>query len=207
MPISIDAIRLVYPITNPETGITKDTIINQLRAVAPNMQSDHMTHTRWKHGIKWDRVATGINVVIPWPEVEAPEYVTHEKDTPRDKAEERTFYYNLLSPPMPSQVLDELRNKYSKFRTRHEEEYIAKKEAEAARKKGIHSMLTSMQTPLEEFHAKQKELKEARGEPQLTDDMLEKLGQIIAQSKAVSLGNAGVTEVTSESSKTTSPAS
>lgn len=204
MPISINAVRLVYPITNPETGVTKDTIINQLKAVAPNMQSEQMTHKRWEYGIKWDRLAPGINVVIPWPEVETPEFTTHDIDTPRDKAEDRTFHYNLLTAPMPPQVLNELRNPYSRFRTRHEPEYIAKKEAEEARKKGTHFMFKSMLTPLDEFHAKKKELKEARGEPELTEDMLEKLGQIIAKTKAVSLKDAGVTEVSSGSAEPSS---
>lgn len=206
MPISIGAIRLVYPITNPETGITKDTIIRQLKAIPPNMQSENMSLDRWEHGYKWDRVAPGINVVIPWPEIEAPEYTTKAADTPRDQVEDRTFYYNLLSSPMPSEILDELRNKYSRFRTRHEPWYVAKKEAEAARKKGDHTLVQSMQTPLDEFHAKQRELKEARGEPQLTDEMLEKLGEIIAKTKAVSLEDAGATEVSSSSSTTTKPA-
>lgn len=210
MPISIGAIRLVYPITDPETGVTKDTIINQLRAVPPNMQSEHMTHARWEYGIKWDRLAPGINVVIPWPDGDAPEFKTHEIDTARDKAEDRTFYYNLLSSPMPTPIIDELRNKYSRFRTRHEPGYIAKKEAEDAKKKGTHAMRQSMMTPLDEFHAKKKELKEARGEPELTDDMLEKLGQIIAKTKTTSLEDAGLTEVASgsaepSSSTTTTP--
>lgn len=208
MPISIGAIRLVYPITDSETGMTKDAIINELRAIAPNMDSEHMSYNRWEYGVKWDRVASGINVTIPWPEVQAPEFTTHEVDTPRDVAEDRTFHYNLLTPPMPPKILDELRNRYSRFRTRHEEEYVAKKEAQEARKKGTHAMLQSMMTPLDEFHAKNRELKAARGEPQLTDDMLEKLGQIIAKTKAVTLEDAGVTEISSgsaESSSTTKP--
>ena len=209
MPLSIASVRLVYPITNPETGVTKDTIIHQLKAVPPNMQSDNMSLDRWEHGYKWDRLAPGINVVIPWPEVDVPETVTRDCDTARDKVEDRTFFYNLLSAPMPTEIVDELRNKYSRFRTRHEPWYVAKKEAEAAQKKGSHALLQSMQTPLEEFHAKQKALKEAEGEPQLTDEMLEKLGAIIAQTKAVSLEDAGVTEVSSASQNpsgtTTSP--
>lgn len=196
MPLSVSSIRLVYPITNPETGITRDVIINQLKAVPPNMQSESMSYDRWEYGRKWDRLAPGINVVIPWPEVEAPKYETWDADTTREIVEGRSFYYNLLSSPMPPSVIDELRNKFSKFRTRHEPWYIAEKEAEEARKKGGHALLQSMQTPLEEFHAKQKQLKDARGEPELTDDMLEKLGEIIAKTKTASLEDAGVSEVT-----------
>ncbi|KAF7554412.1 hypothetical protein G7046_g6819 [Stylonectria norvegica] len=196
MPISIGSIRLVYPLTNPETGITRDVVINQLKAVPPNMSSPNMNFDRWDFGKKWDRLVPGINVIIPWPEVKAPEESTKEGDTIRTQVEERTFYYNLLSPPMPEMVLDELRNKYSKFRTRHEGWYVMQKEAEAAAKKARHETAQSMMTPLMEFHAHQKELKLARGEPELSEEMLEKLGAIIAQKKEEALKMAGVSEET-----------
>lgn len=202
MPISVASIRLVYPLTNPETGVTKDTMINQLKAIPPNMQSENMSLDRWEFGNKWDRVIPGLNVVIPWPEVEVPKYEAKDADTPREKVEDRTFYYNLISPPMPVQIIDELRNKYSKFRTRHEPAYIAKKEAEEALKNGNRMLLQSMMTPLDEFHAKQREIKEARGELVLSEDMLEKIGEIIAKTKAVNLENAGATE---EAPKDTPP--
>ncbi|KAF4464559.1 KOW motif containing [Fusarium albosuccineum] len=195
MPLSIGSIRLVYPITNPETGVTRDVVINQLKAVAPNMKSPNMTLDRWENGKKWDRLVPGINVVIPWPAVEAPEEQTHPGDTIREKVEDRTFYYNLLSPPMPEPVIDELRNKFSKFRTRHEEWYVQQKEAEEAAKRAREETVLSMQTPLQEFHAQQRELRAAQGEPELSDEMLEKLGAIIAQKKETALKNAGVSQV------------
>ncbi|KAL6852652.1 hypothetical protein ACO1O0_007200 [Amphichorda felina] len=198
LPISIDAVRLVYPITDPKTGVTRDSIIRELKAIPPNMQSENMTLDRWEHGNKWDRVVPGINVVIPWPEVKVPEYVTQDADTTREQVEDRTFYYNLLSPPMPSPVLDELRNKYSRFRTRHEGWYIAQKMSEVEAKKKRHELLVSMQSPAAELGIRNQEVKAAKGEPELTDEMLEKLGQIIAQTKAASLEDAGVTEVTLE---------
>ena len=196
MPLSIDSIRLVYPIENPETGVVRDVVINQLKAVPPNMQSPNMSYERWEYGKKWDRLVPGINVVIPWPEVQAPEFESTKADTLRAEVEDRTFYYNLLSPPMPESVLAELRNKYSKFRTRHEAWYVQKKEAEAAAKQAQRETFLSMQTPLEEFHAQQKAAKAAREEPELTDEMLEKLGAIIAQKKDAALTQAGISEVT-----------
>lgn len=195
MPLSIGSIRLVYPITNPETGVTKDTVINQLKGIPPNMKSPNMTLDRWENGKKWDRVVPGINVVIPWPEAHVPEYTTQAADTIREQVEDRTFYYSLLSPPMPEQVLDELRNKFSKFRTRHEGWYVQKREADEAAKKARQESVLSMQTPLQEFHAMQRELRAAQGEPELTDEMLEKLGAVIAQKKEAALKNAGVSEV------------
>ena len=53
-----------------------------------------------------------------------------------------------------------------------------------------------MQTPLQEFHAHRKAEKLARGEPELSPEMLEKLGAIIAQKKEAALSEAGVSEVT-----------
>lgn len=202
MPISIGSIRLVYPLTNPETGVTRDTIINQLKAVPPNMQSVNMSLDRWHYGKKWDRLVPGPNVVIPWPEVEAPEYEAMKADTAREQVEERTFYYNLLAPPMPDQVLDELRNKYSRFRTRHEPWYVEQKEMGELAKKGGLDGSRSMQTPLEEFHEKQREIRDTEGQPELTEDMLEKIGEFMAKKKEAALSQAGVSEVSTGPSPT-----
>lgn len=198
MPISVGSIRLVYPLTNPETGVTKDVIINQLKAVPPNMQSSNMSLDRWQFGKKWDRLVPGINVVIPWPEIEVPEYRAMKPDTVREKVEERTFYYGLLSPPMPDQLLDELRNKYSRFRTRHEPWYVQQKEMEEATKQGRLEAIKSMQTPLDEFHERQRELRDTEGEPQLSEEMLEKIGEFMAKKKDAALNQAGVSEVSSQ---------
>lgn len=195
MPISIDSIRLVYPLQDPETGVTRDVIIQQLKAVRPDMRSENMTFDRWHHGNKWDRIVPTLNTVIPWPEVKAPEYEAQVADTVREQVEQRTFYYGLLSPPMPEQVLDELRNKYSRFRTRHEEWYLEQKEEEAQDKRRRHEMLQSMQTPVQELNAQRKQLREEAGEPELSEDMLAKLGELMAQKKAAVLEQAGVSEV------------
>lgn len=202
VPLPIDAIRLVYPITNPETGLTRDVVIHQLTAVPPNMASRTMTFERWEFGNKWDRLVPGINVIIPWPEVNAPKFTTTAADTVRDLVDERTFHYSLLSAPMPSGIINELRNPYSKFRTRHEAWYIAQKEAEAAEKRGRQEMLKSMMTPLDELHAKKRADKAALPEPELSEEMLVKLGEIIARKKATALSNAGVSEVSSGVSAT-----
>lgn len=183
MPLPVSSIRLVHPITDPQTGITRDVIINELKAIPPNMKSDHMTYERWQFGAKWDRLVPGVNVVIPWPKVEVPDLSATEADTLREEVNERTFHYSLLSPPLPEPVLDELRNKYSRFRTRHEAWYLEKKVAEDEAKKGRHELLKFMQTPLDEFHAKQRELRAEQGEPELTDEMLSKIGEIMARNK------------------------
>ena len=173
----------MYPITNPDTGVTKDAIISELRPIAPNMQSVNMTFERWEHGIKYDRLVPALNMTIPWPAATVPEVTTHEGDTARDEVDNRTFFYNLLTPPMPDQILNELRNPYSRFRTRHEAWYIEKKEAEDAAKKGRANMLKSMQTPEDELSEKRRKAKAERGEPELTDEMLAKIGEVMIKSQ------------------------
>lgn len=67
---------------------------------------------------------------IPWPKTfERGPGQDREGDTQASFVETRSFTPTLLRPPMPEGVVDELRNKTSKFRTRHDEEYVAKMEA------------------------------------------------------------------------------
>lgn len=198
MPLPVDCVRLVYPLADPDTGVTRDVIIRQLKAVPPNMQSANMTLDRWRYGQKWDRIVPALNKVIPWPETVAPVFETNKADTARDTVEERTFYYSLTAPPMPEGVIDELRNKYSKFRTRHEEWYVTQKEAEAEAEHRRKETVRSMQTPLEEFNEMQRALRDAEGEPELSEEMLAKIGEVMAKSKAAALETAGVSEVASK---------
>ncbi|CAK7209331.1 hypothetical protein SBRCBS47491_000407 [Sporothrix bragantina] len=204
--IPIDAIRLVHPLTDPETGRTRDVIIRELRPTA--FYRDRPTRR-----LGFARVVPGLNVRIPWPRTAPIEHEDQESDTLRIHAEQVTFVPTLLRPPAPEAVLDELRNQYSRFRTRHTPEYIAAKEAEEAAKKearkygpalvkGTQPGVSppSMRTPLEEFHIQQKALRRERGQPELSDDMLEKIGRLMAQSKFSALENAGMSEVPPPSS-------
>ncbi|EEY19159.1 KOW motif domain-containing protein [Verticillium alfalfae VaMs.102] len=158
--LPISAIRLVHPLTDPVTGITRDVIVRSLTA---GPVKRHRA-TGWK---AWTRYITGLNVAVPWPE----------------------------PCPLPDTLIDELRNKYSKFRTRHEVEYVQRKEAEASEKKAGRVTAASMLTPLQEFNRQQRDARRARGQPMLTEEMLEKVGQVIARNKAVALSAAGVSEV------------
>ncbi|KAM0286067.1 hypothetical protein ACHAQH_001075 [Verticillium albo-atrum] len=186
--LPISAIRLVHPLTDPVTGITRDVIVRSLTA---GPVKRHRA-TGWK---AWTRYITGLNVAVPWPEREVVERVDHPADTLRAAVEEPTFVPSLLTCPLPETLIDELRNKYSKFRTRHEVEYVQRKEAEASEKKAGRTAAASMLTPLQEFNRQQRDARRARGQPMLTEEMLEKVGQVIARNKAAALGAAGVSEV------------
>lgn len=194
--VPFQAIRLVHPLKDPATGKVRDVIINEL--AARNYYKDKATGRE-----TWTRVVPGLNIEIPWPRAfEDAErqnlegtFDDHECDTLRISVEENTFRPTLLSPPMPSAVIDELRNRYSKFRTRHEPAYIAKKEAEEAEKVARRKMLKTMQTPLQELNAKIKAERKARGQPELSDDMLARIGEVMARNRKRTLAGSGTARV------------
>ena len=90
----------------------------------------------------------------------------------------------LLHEPMPGSVIDELRNKYSKFRDRHDRDYLEKleKEDEKAVEKKRWGEL-SMMTPLQEMHAKRQAERQAKGAPELGPEMLARIGEVMARNK------------------------
>lgn len=174
LPIPISSIRLVHPIKDPSSGVTRDVIINQL--VHGGFLHDRVSGKR-----RWSRIVPGLNVSIPWPKKEEPELKDHSCDTLRIDVEEKTFVPTLLRPPMPESVIDELRNRYSRFRTRHDPEYIARLEAEEQAKEDRKKLMESMRTPLQEYHRAQREAKKKKGKPRLTLEMLEKIGEVMAK--------------------------
>lgn len=141
----------------------------------------------------------GENIAIPWPQRDMPVLDAHQCDTKIVDVDAQTFVPTLLRRPMPRAVINELRNKYSAFRTRHEDRYIekiAEKEQEKKAKKEINSFSSaSVRTALQEFNLQQRKERSARGKPRLTPDMLEKIGEVIARSKARMLNGSGISEV------------
>jgi large subunit ribosomal protein L24 len=108
-------------------------------------------------------------------------------DTLRMEVEEKTFVPSLLSPPMPGSVIDELRNKYSIFRTRHDPEYISAKMAEDEAAEAKKALSKTMRTPLGEINRLERKLRRAKGKGKLTDQMLERIGAVIASKKQLQL--------------------
>jgi large subunit ribosomal protein L24 len=178
----------VHPITDPSTGETRDVIINQL--VCKDLVTDRQTGKR-----RWERVVPGLNVSIPWPPKPDKDIPDYKADTLRIDVEEKTFVPTLLRPPMPEAIIDELRGKYSRFRTRHDPEYIARKEAEEQAEKERAKLMESMRTPLQEFHRAERQNKKKKGKPRLTLEMLEKIGEVIAKNRERTLNAAGVSDV------------
>lgn len=122
--------------------------------------------------------------MIPWPELEDPEEIpAFDDDTYRvdvdqvvDGSMTRPF---LLSAPMPPSVIDELRNKYSKFRTRHEDWFIEKKMEQDRVEERAKRMSRMVSTPLMELKEKSRLDKLAKTE-ELTDEQLMKIGNVMA---------------------------
>ncbi|KAK8039222.1 KOW domain-containing protein [Apiospora rasikravindrae] len=188
LPIPISGIRLVHPVFDPKTGVTRDVIINQL-------VHRSIVHDRLTGKVEWTRLVPGLNISIPWPKEEEKEVADHKVDTLRIDVEDRTFVPTLLRPPMPETVIDELRNKYSKFRTRHEPEYLARLEEQEQAKKDRVYLMDSMRSPLQEMHRAERERKKKKGKPRLTVEMLEEIGKVIAKNRQRTLEAAGVSDV------------
>ncbi|KAL1838967.1 hypothetical protein VTJ49DRAFT_2012 [Mycothermus thermophilus] len=178
--VPISAVRMVHPITDRATGVTRDVIIRELKPV--DFRLDDRNYRKY-----FARMVPGLNVRIPWPKPAKVEPEEYAVDTLRIDVEERTFVPTLLRPPMPECIIDELRNKYSKFRTRHTPEYIEeikRREAEKrAKKTGPPGAKASMLLPVQELNIKIKEERRQRGQPELTEEMLAKIGEVIARNK------------------------
>jgi len=179
--VLIQDVRLVYPLPDPETGIPRDVIIDNLLQI--NSTYDKVKKT-WTEG---DRVIPGTNTIIPWPEKQDETFEDHKDDTLRRTVDEQTFRPFLLQAPMPMTVINELRNKYSKFRTRHDFDYIEKKMLEEETVERRKELLKGMRTPLQEL-AEIREKQNSAKQKILTEDQLAKIGEVIARERAKVVG-------------------
>ncbi|POS88080.1 hypothetical protein EPUL_000293 [Erysiphe pulchra] len=174
--VSIASVRLVYPLTDKETGVTRDVIVKKL-VNGPIFYDKHFRTTRWA------RIIPGLNIRIPWPKKEPPVHQDNDGDTFRLDVDVKSFVPTLLTPPMPPSVIDELRNKYSKFRTRHDPEYIEEKILEESQKQDLLKKAKLMRTPIKEANRLQRKLRKAKGKGKLSPYMLERIGAVIAQKR------------------------
>lgn len=186
-PISLKLVRLVHPLVDPETGVVRDVIVKKL--VGKGFWFEQKTGRR-----SWRRVIPGLDISIPWPKAEPKKREDYENDTLRMDVEMKTFVPSLLSPPFPGSVVDELRNRYSIFRTRHEPEYLERKEKEEQEKGERKKLAKKMRTPLNEANRKARKERKKLGKGTLTPDMLEKIGQVIASKRTLALDAAGVSK-------------
>jgi large subunit ribosomal protein L24 len=186
-PVPLSSVRLVHALTDPETGVTRDVIVKKVI-------NSKIWHDRHAGTTRWSRIIPGLNVTIPWPKKDPKEHKDFANDTLRMEVEVKSFVPTLLRPPMPSSVIDELRNKFSIFRTRHDPEYLEAKRQEDLEKEEKKKMLEEMRTPLKEINRKERKMRKAKGKGKLTPEMLERIGQVIAKKRQIAMDAAGVSK-------------
>lgn len=173
-PIHYKDVRLVVPMPDPVTGDLKDTIV-------ANITTSGVFHNRQTGEYEWTRYIAGTDTEISWPEKVEKEAFDMPGDTRIMDVEVVSYAPTLLEPPFPPSVMDELRNKYSKFRTRHDPEFLAKiKQEEEAENTRLNSRL---RTPMQEFNKLRREALKARGPPVMTESILEQIGRVMAQNR------------------------
>ena len=175
LPIPLEHVRLVAPLPHPDTGVEQDVVIKELelRKVNTAQQRGREPPARFIAGVEPP-------IQIPYPEKQPEQHDEHDGDTTAMEVEERTWLPTLSEPPMPPELIDELRNKYGKFRTRHEEWWIEEKERkEREEKERVERKKLQMMTPMEELRLKKSLEREARGPPKLSEDMLARIGQVM----------------------------
>ena len=150
-----------------------------------------LTHYRLP-GYKWKtfRYVPGTNQEIRSFEAdeEEPDRPYNPGDTLAVEVEWQSFEPSLHTPPMPSSVIDELRNKYSRLRKRHPEEHwqAVRQKAELETKAEIKKELR-MVTPLDEIKVKLKRV-ERRSKSKMkpnNDQLMVALGQAMAKNLSV----------------------
>ena len=97
--------------------------------------------------------------------------------------------------PFPETVIDELRNKHGRYRTRHEDSYLEDRRQRIEEAKATEERKRAgMMTPMEEWALLKKKEAEQREEPVLSETMLERIGRVIAKNKGLNVegGEQGV---------------
>lgn len=176
--IPLSDVRLIYPLPHPETGVPRDVVIDRLVPVK------RVLDKKTRKLSDGQRMIAGTNIIIPWQVEEKPEAETHEADTDLLSTEERTFRPVLLEPPMPLSVIDELRNKYSKFRTRHDWDYVRDKDLEELKAEKRKELAEKMKTPKQQMRDLKIKEGEAAREKELSNEQLAMIGQVIAAQQA-----------------------
>ncbi|KAF4548033.1 Hypothetical protein D9617_32g091530 [Elsinoe fawcettii] len=172
--LHLDDVKLVTKLKD-ESGLLRDVVVEELEIRKPKRKDADVRGERW---------IAGLNVKLSWPDKnkDPEEFEDTDADTFRITVDEPTFTPTLQRPPMPPAVIDELRGKYSKFRTRHDPEYIAQKEAELSAMHQRQQVLKGFgMSPMEKASAQYRATKE-EVKP-LSDEQLASIGEVIARSQ------------------------
>lgn len=203
MPLS--KVALVYPIFDAETKTKRDVMI-RLQHIRTKESLDDFGEKKRQRFVK---LPSQRDVEVPFQDIAPVEQTSHPDDTSRLEVDAETFVPTLRNLPFPPSVLDELRGKYSKFRTRHDAEYIEKKEAEdreraLAKSQGVSydrwvsagvatpedraimmERMRNMVTPGHEARREERKARKSRGWPGLAKADLEALGEQMARNLGI----------------------
>lgn len=152
VPIPIDDVRLVC--TLEDNGHQYEVVAKHVHGSGPFLSRSNTStprHTRY---------ISGENIRIPWPEENKIDRLKDEDgDTSRKEVEYETWTPSLSLMPFKPSIMDELRNKYSKYRTRHDPAWMEAKKLEDLREEFLKSR--KLLTPAGEYKAKLAEQKAA----------------------------------------------
>ncbi|KAE8350036.1 hypothetical protein BDV28DRAFT_139911 [Aspergillus coremiiformis] len=159
LPIPMDDVRLVIAVKSPRDGKTRDNLVEHVYAGGPILEREPGSETP-----RHTRYVAGTHIEIPWPSAEEQNLKDEDWDTLRMEVETPTWTPSLHYAPFPPSVLDEVRNKFSKYRTRHDPEWVEAKMLEDYRKEYLQSrsLLTPKGELMAMIRAKKEELLNAR---------------------------------------------
>ncbi|KAL9067344.1 MAG: hypothetical protein Q9161_006952 [Pseudevernia consocians] len=199
-PIPLSSIRLVHRIADPYTGVETDKIISRLipfpeekkAEIRAESRAENIGRREMQHRLAGRTIPGSNEVYGNWLEIPLPRPVAdkeiaseYDSDTLRYEVEETTWTPTLVSAPMPGGVIDELRNKYSRFRTRHDAGYQLALDNRARRKAEYKAWVESggsmSMTPTKEASRVEKEKLKEKGEPRLEKEVLERIGEVMAR--------------------------
>jgi large subunit ribosomal protein L24 len=176
--IPLKNVRLIHALRDKKTGRTRDVIVRELVSTTPTFDPRTGKASR-------NRIIPVLNFGIPGPKTRQPSYKEYPGDTSRLDTETKTWVPTLQTAPFPTSVMDELRNKFSKFRTRHDEDFVLQKMAQDEAVKARAASVNTMLTPIQELNRRIRAEKRALGKPELTWEMLAKIGETIAKNKRI----------------------
>lgn len=177
-------LRLVVPTRDPKTGNFQDSILDEMLLIRKyNPQGNDYTIKRHMPG-------TLEKIPSPVLPPRAPKDLSNEQyfdeDTLRITSEQVSFTpvltYTVLNAQgtQADSVLDELRNKYSKRRTRHTDEFIQKMEDIDLAKEEKNASYKKMDTPLMQVNAKiAEEIKAFKTKRKAKEGSLESVGEAV----------------------------
>lgn len=202
-PIPLSSVRLVTnipdPDPDPDNGIQTEKIISRLIPLpdekkaeiraefhAGDIDLNEMKDRMRMRTIPGSKEIYGDWLMIPTPKDKANKNKKeHNGDTLRFEVEAKTWTPTLLRAPMPGGVIDELRNKYSRFRTRHDAGYQLALDNRARRKAEYKAWAENgggmLMTPTKEARQKEREKLKEKGEPTLEKELLERIGEVMAK--------------------------